>query len=51
MELTRLALIFLQRPDIDPKQSIKLLKLLMLRTSKIVRYAMVVDYVRLYEYY
>jgi hypothetical protein len=50
MSLTKLTLIFLQRPDLDWKDAVKLIKLLMLRTSKVVRYAMVVDYVKLYDY-
>lgn len=50
MELTRLALVFLQRPDILNPESVRLIKLLMLRTSKVVRLAMVVDYVRYYDF-
>lgn len=50
MELTRIALIFLQRPDIIPEKAIKLLQLMMLKTAKPVRYAMVIDYVRYYDY-
>lgn len=56
-------MIFLQRNDIgveggqggegiggylDTKKCVRLLQMLMLRTSKIVRYAMVVEYVRYY---
>lgn len=50
MELTKITLIFLQRPNIPNESCIKIIKLLMLRTSKVVRLAMVVDYVAFYEY-
>jgi len=40
----------LQRADIIPKRVTKLLKLIMLKTAKAVRYAMVIDFVRYYDY-
>jgi hypothetical protein len=50
MNLTKFALIFLQRPDLPAKDSVKIIKLLMERTNKAVRFAMVVDYVKYYDY-
>lgn len=50
MELTKVVLIFLQMPNIKNEDCINIIKMLMLRTCKAVRLAMVIDYVTFYEF-
>lgn len=51
-ELTKLSLIYLQFLSIEESKDIlNLIKHLMIKTSKAVRFALVVEYVELYEYF
>ena len=40
----------MQRPDIPDETIVEIIKLLMVKTSKMVRYSMIIDYVRFYDY-